>query len=161
MRAGYAVVSLVAALAACQPAAPAGLSAADQAAVRAADDAAARHIIAKDWAGWAGDFTEDAILMPNNGDPVTGRAGIQAWASGFPPFSDFKVSLEEVEGRGDLAYGRGTYSMMITPPGAQAPVHDHGKYLAIYRKQADGSWKASRDIFNSNVPLPAPPAPVK
>ncbi len=161
MRTGYAVVSLVVALTACQPTAPAGLSSADQAAVRAADNAAAQHIIAKDWTAWAGDFTEDAILLPPNGDPVTGRAGITAWAEAFPPFTDFTASLEEVEGRGDLAYGRGTYAMMITPPGAAGPIHDHGKYLAIYRKQADGTWKASRDMFNSDVPLPAPPAPVK
>lgn len=159
MRTAYSMMTVAVALLACQPAAPAGLSAADQAAIRAADDAAAQHIIAKDWAGWAGDFTEDAILMPPNGDPVMGPAGIKAWAEAFPPFTDFKVTLEEVEGRGDLAYGRGTYSMVISPPGAPAPIPDHGKYLAIYRKQADGSWKASRDIFNSNVPVPAPPAP--
>ena len=26
-----------------------------------------------------------------------------------------------------------------------------------YQKQADGSWKLIRDIFNSDIPVPAPP----
>ena len=58
----------------------------------------------------------------------------------------------------DLAYDRGTYSMTVTPPGA-APIEDRGKYLTIYRKQADGSWKIARVMFNSDLPLPAPEKP--
>jgi ketosteroid isomerase-like protein len=57
-----------------------------------------------------------------------------------------------------LAYDRGTYSMTITPPGAAA-IEDRGKYLTIYRKQADGSWKVLRVMYNSDLPLPAPEKP--
>lgn len=154
MNSRYLVVALVGALLGCQPASPAGLSEADQQAVRASDAASSQHIQAKDWAAWAGDFTEDAILMPPNGVPVTGRAAIQTWAEAFPPFTDFQTTTEEVEGHGDLAYVRGIYSMTLTLPGAPAPIPDNGKYLAIFRKQADGTWKASRDIFNSDLPVP-------
>jgi ketosteroid isomerase-like protein len=46
--------------------------------------------------------------------------------------------------------------MTVTPPGAPAPVDDHGKYIVIERKQPDGSWLITEDIFSSDVPLPAP-----
>jgi ketosteroid isomerase-like protein len=48
--------------------------------------------------------------------------------------------------------------MTVTPPGA-APFEDRGKYLTICRKQADGSWKVARAMFNSDLPLPAPEKP--
>lgn len=160
MRTSHAVVTLVAMLAACQPAAPAGLSEADVQAIRAADQAAVAAIAAKDWAGWAAGFTEQGIIMPPNTDAVTGRDGIQAWAAGFPPFTDFQGQVEEVEGLGNLAYVRGSYSLTITPPGA-APIPERGKFFYVTRKQADGTWKVVRDMWNSNLPVPAPAAPAK
>ncbi len=50
----------------------------------------------------------------------------------------------EIEGLGDLAYDRGTYSQTVTPDGA-APIEDRGKYLTILRKQA-----AHRSLPKSN-----------
>ncbi len=44
---------------------------------------------------------------------------------------------------------------MNDPQGKQ--MSDHGKYMVVWRKQADGKWKAVGDMFNSDVPLPAPP----
>jgi len=40
-----------------------------------------------------------------------------------------------------------------------APIEDRGKYLTIWRKQADGSWMVHRGTFNSDLPLPAPEKP--
>jgi ketosteroid isomerase-like protein len=34
------------------------------------------------------------------------------------------------------------------------PVIDNGKYLAVWKKQADGSWKAEADTWNSDKALP-------
>ena len=34
---------------------------------------------------------------------------------------------------------------------------DRGKYLTVWRKQADGTWKSIADMFNSDVPMPPPP----
>jgi ketosteroid isomerase-like protein len=101
-------------------------------------------------------YVEDAILLPPHGPSVEGRAAIQAWLAALPPISDARGQVEELDGRGDLAYVRGTYSLLITPPGTPAPLRDQGKVIQIYRKQADGSWKLARDIFNSDLPLPTP-----
>jgi ketosteroid isomerase-like protein len=34
------------------------------------------------------------------------------------------------------------------------PLEDTNKYVRIWQKLADGSWKLARVIFNSNSPLP-------
>ena len=32
------------------------------------------------------------------------------------------------------------------------PAADDGKYIEIWKRQADGSWKIAYDIFNSDLP---------
>ena len=137
---------------------PTGLSEADRTAIRQADEADMKMMNAKDWLGDMALYTEDAIQLPPNQAAVQGKAAIQAWEEAFPPFSNFQVQSLEIGGQGDLAYDRGTYSMTVTPPGT-APIEDRGKYLTICRKQADGSWKIARVMFNSDLPLPAPEKP--
>ena len=137
---------------------PTGLSEADRTAIRKADETDMMMMIAKDWKGDLALYTEDAIQLPPNQAALQGKAAIQAWDEAFPPFSNFQEQSLEIEGQGNLAYDRGTYSMTVTPPRA-APIEDRGKYLTIYRKQADGSWKIARVMFNSDLPLPAPEKP--
>jgi ketosteroid isomerase-like protein len=61
----------------------------------------------------------------------------------------------EVDGAGDIAYVYGKYSMTITSEEGE-PVQDSGKYIEIWKRQADGTWKVSLDIFNSDLPIPEP-----
>jgi uncharacterized protein (TIGR02246 family) len=136
---------------------PAGLSEADRTAIRQGDENYVKLANAKDFKGAAALYAEDAILLLPNQAAVQGRAAIQA-ALETSPASNFQLQILEIEGRGDLAYERGTYSETVTPTGA-APIEDRGKYLTIWRKQADGSWKMLRDIWNSDLPLPAPEKP--
>ena len=135
-----------------------GLSESDRMAIRQADETDMKMMNAKDWQGDLVLYEDDAIELPPNQAAVQGKAAIQAWDEAFPPFSNFQGQSLEIEGRGDLAYDRGTYSMTITPPGA-TPIEDHGKYLSIWRKQAGGLWKVSRVMFNSDLPVPAPKPP--
>jgi ketosteroid isomerase-like protein len=137
---------------------PTGLSEADRTAIRQVGETDMKMMNAKDWMGDLALYTEDAIELPPNQAAVQGKAAIQAWEEAFPPFSNFQVQSLEIGGQGDLAYDRGTYSMTVTPPGT-APIEDRGKYLTICRKQADGSWKIARVMFNSDLPLPAPEKP--
>ncbi len=62
-------------------------------------------------------------------------------------------------GSGDMAFVQGTYTASMKGPDGKA-VSDTGKYLEVWKKQADGSWKAVEDIWNSDMPM-TPPAPVK
>jgi ketosteroid isomerase-like protein len=134
----------------------AGLSAADLKTINDGSLAFSKAVLAKDWAAMSALYTEDGLLCPPNEPSVKGRAAIKAWAGKFPPLSAFVLKNEKVEGALDLAYVSGTFTMTIAPPGAP-PVKDSGKYLEIRKRQADGKWLMTIDIFNSD--LPAPPAP--
>jgi uncharacterized protein (TIGR02246 family) len=132
--------------------AAAPLSGADLSAIRAASQAYTQAANIHDWARWAGFFTDDGIFLPPNTAARTGRGEIEAWGRAFPPMKDLQIEPLEIDGRGDLAFARGRYSLVIALPN-QPEVRDVGKYIEIWRKQADGSWKVFRDTFNSDVPL--------
>jgi len=117
----------------------------------------AKAVLAKDWATLADLHTDDAVVSPPNEPSVKGRTAIQAWHEKSPPITEFKLSTVKVEGRDDLAYVVGTYALTITPPGAPGPVKDTGKYVEIRRRQPDGKWLIAVDIFNSDLPIAAPP----
>ena len=113
--------------------------------------------VAKDFAAWASLFLDDAIVNPPNEPTVKGRAAIRAWLEKLPPITEFKLNNDKVEGREDLAYVLGTYTMTITPPGAPGPVKDSGKFVTILRRQADGKWLCVVDMFSSDFPPVSPP----
>ncbi len=137
-------------MAACQPPGPATLSEEDIAGMEATSQAWVEAVNAGDWAAVGATYTEDAVLLPPNEPAVQGRSDIQAWFEALPPVSEIIDEVEEIDGVGDLAFIRGSYTLTMTPEGMDA-VADTGKYLSVRRKQADGSWLLSRDIFSSNL----------
>jgi ketosteroid isomerase-like protein len=65
-------------------------------------------------------------------------------------FGQFEIMNQEVEVSGDLGFARGTYSFIATPKEGGDEQHFEGKYLTIFKRQADGNWKIYRDCFNPN-----------
>jgi ketosteroid isomerase-like protein len=60
-------------------------------------------------------------------------------------------SIVQIDGQGDLAFARGTLSLLLDYEGA---VKEENKFLYILRKQPDGSWLWAIWINNSDQPLP-------
>jgi ketosteroid isomerase-like protein len=52
---------------------------------------------------------------------------------------------------GDLGYTSGLYESKLK--GTAGAAVDNGKYLTIWKKEADGSWEVLFDTFNSDRPL--------
>ncbi len=148
------LVTLAAALsvAACREAAmeAASLSEQDEAAIQAVSDAFVEAIVAGDVDSVAALYTEDAVFMPPGHPPVRGRAAIREFLAGFPPVESLELRNDEIEGRLDLAYVRGTLIMTLMPEGASEAMVDTGKYIEIRKRQPDGSWPLAVDIFNSS-----------
>ncbi|NQV17557.1 MAG: DUF4440 domain-containing protein [Armatimonadetes bacterium] len=93
-------------------------------------------------------MTEDAILFSFN-PPVIGLEKIK---SAMPCDSNFVLSWEpdfaEISGSGDMGYTSGIYlSIQKSDEGKEK--QGRGRYLSIWRKQNDGSWKAIADIGTS------------
>ena len=86
--------------------------------------------------------------MPPNQELVIGRSAIRNLFSTLT-VSEFQLEPVEIDGRGDLASARGTYSWTVRV-GEGEPVTESGKWLTIWRKQADGTWLLSQDISNSD-----------
>lgn len=57
----------------------------------------------------------------------------------------------------DIAYTQGIYTMTYTEPKTGMTLIEKGKYVTVYKKQDDGTWKAVEDIDNADGPaMPAP-----
>lgn len=98
-------------------------------------------------------YTDDAVMMPPNSPPVRGRDEILSLWRGVNVF-EIDIVIDEIEGYDDLAYVLGSFSMTFQPEGASRPIEDRGKYIEIRRRQSDGRWPMSRDIFNSDLEAP-------
>jgi uncharacterized protein (TIGR02246 family) len=136
-------------------AAPAGLSAQDEAAIRAVDAEWARAASAGDGNAIAALYASDATLLPPMEPMRQGQAAKKYWVDFTNSFSGTtELTATTVEGRGDLAYEVGTYRMSLTPKKAGAkplPV-GVGKYIEVLKKQADGSWKIVYDMWSPDAP---------
>jgi ketosteroid isomerase-like protein len=58
----------------------------------------------------------------------------------------------EVAQSGDIGYTSGTYEFTMNDASGK-PVNERGKYLEVWKKQADGKWKCVMDIWNSDLPV--------
>ena len=70
------------------------------------------------------------------------------------PHYAYTFRAEKIEASGDLAYSMGMYEATRTDRKTQEPVTDQGKYITVYKRQADGSWKAVQDMGSSDLPAP-------
>jgi ketosteroid isomerase-like protein len=141
------------------------LSAADsaakqaEAAIRTADQEWSRVFNSKDLEKSVGFCSENIEMLGPNEPRATGREAARQMFAGFfalPELSlNWTPSEIHVAKSVDMAYSTGTYKMSFKDPKGNK-IEDHGKYATIWEKQHDGSWKVALDVFNSDVPLPAP-----
>ncbi len=99
---------------------------------------------------------DDIVVMPPNMPMVVGRAATVGFMREFLSQFDLRIQYvsEETEVHGDFAFDRGTYSQTLTPKSGGAPMPEEGKYLWLYSRMSDGSWKMSRVMWNASEPLP-------
>jgi uncharacterized protein (TIGR02246 family) len=111
--------------------------------------------LAKDPARIAAHYADDAVFLNSGEPPVIGRTAILGVFTGLVSDPAFTLKLTtvgvDVSDSGDLGYTRGTYVFALTDPQSKQVIHDHGNYVTVYRKAADGSWKATEDVSVSDV----------
>jgi uncharacterized protein (TIGR02246 family) len=121
-------------------------------------DAVEQHIteIGAQWArNWnAGDldklvqaYAPDAVYMPPHHAAIHGRDAIHEYLKAPMQHGVGQLSYEVtfVKHSGDLAYDVGRYSMT-------GKRDDRGKYLTVWRRQANGEWLIVADTWSSDLP---------
>jgi uncharacterized protein (TIGR02246 family) len=95
-------------------------------------------------------YTDDAVRMPPNAPALIGQESIRSWTQANLDQNTYQLDNppEEVQVSGDWAFARGTYTVTVTPKAGGESIQLEGKYLVVFQKQPDGSWKAARDIWN-------------
>lgn len=100
-------------------------------------------------------YAEDAILLPPNDVPVTGKAAIRSrYEEGFRSFRfDIAFSSDEIQLFGEWAFIRGTIRGKTIPKGASSSRILNDKFIMVLHHQENG-WKIARLIWNGSDPLP-------
>jgi ketosteroid isomerase-like protein len=98
------------------------------------------------------ELTDDVKFMPPNQAPVQGKAAVRTWYEGVLAEATtvaVAVSQREVVVAGDWGIESGSYDWTLKPKAGGAPFVARGSFLAIWRQDPSGIWKAHRDIWNS------------
>src|SRR5262245_33565757 len=122
-------------------------------AVCALDAGFIRNANAGDAAALVRDFYADgAVLLAPGAPRFDGTEAIRAFWQGFIDggVKDISIETTEIVEVGDLGYGIGAYACSVAADGTWG--RETGKYIVIYRRQADGGWKVIADQFNSDLP---------
>lgn len=132
--------------------------AADEAVLKKLDEEWSKAAGAKDVEKTISYYSDDAVVLPPNSPKITGKEGFRSlWKSllNEPGFhGGWSATKVEVARSGDLAYVTGNYEMTANDAGGK-PQTDKGKFLEVWKKQADGNWKCSVDMFSSDLPVHA------
>ena len=106
-------------------------------------------------------YDEDAVYMPSFASTIEGREKI---LDAYRPYYDSTaIRLSWVPSRAEVARSRdmgwtiGTYTVTHTDDKGTTTIR-HGRYVTIWKKQRDGSWKA---VLDSGTPDEKPESPAE
>jgi ketosteroid isomerase-like protein len=121
--------------------------------IEAANEAYGKAVANQDVAAVVALYAQDAILLPPDSPIAQGSDAIRAVLQGYMDAGAQSLALETtaLDDQGDLVVDVGRYTLGMQPPGAD-PITDVGKYLQVYKRQSDGSFRIAYDCFNSDGP---------
>jgi ketosteroid isomerase-like protein len=112
----------------------------------------AKDVAARGGAGFADWFADDGVALGNGAAPLIGKVAIARSAAWSP--TAYQLIWTPTDGlmgpSGDMGYTWGHYEGHSKDANGN-PVTTSGRYMTIWRKQLDGSWKVVLDA-GSNEP---------
>lgn len=101
-------------------------------------------------------WTDDGRMMPPNQPTLHGRVAIQAHFAHLFKQRQFRYTLAncELQISGSMAVERVEYHVITHSIGDGSVAEDSGKGLHVYRRDADGRWQLTEDIWNSDRVAP-------
>jgi ketosteroid isomerase-like protein len=102
-------------------------------------------------------YDENAVMLVPTTPMVKGKANIEktmiGWMQSPMKLKAVNFATISVEGSGDMAVQLGKYFETFDMEGKV--IADTGKFVTVWKKQMDGSWKIAYDVWNSDSPAPA------
>lgn len=94
-------------------------------------------------------LTQDAIQMPQGRMPVYGNENIfnMMKENDETIILQWEPQFAEVSDNADMGWTWGLYKVLSSANNAELST---GKYLNVWKKQTDGTWKVRVDIGNTN-----------
>lgn len=102
------------------------------------------------FASW---FASDAVTLANGKPPVVGHDAIAAAATWTPAAYQltWKVEGARMSQTGDMGFTWGHYDG-VAKDAEGNPVKTSGRYMTVWKKQPDGTWKVEVDASNDGPP---------
>jgi len=102
---------------------------------------------------WVSFYTDDAVILPPHAPMVIGEEAIRAFGSELMSNPDYAASWQttkvEVARSGDLAYSYGPTETTMNDAEGNS-ITEQQKWVVVWKKQPDDSWKCAVEIFNSD-----------
>lgn len=113
----------------------------------------AKDVAAHGGAGFASWFAEDGVALGNGAQPLIGKVAIAKSATWSP--KDYQLTWTPTDAlvgpSGDMGYTWGHFEGRSKDANGN-PVVTSGRYITMWRKQPDGSWKVVLDAGANDAP---------
>jgi ketosteroid isomerase-like protein len=115
----------------------------------------AKDVAARGGPGFASWFADDGVLLGNGVAPIVGKVAIEKSSTWSP--KDYQLTWTPTDAvmgpSGDIGYTWSFYQGHSKDAGGN-PVNTSGRFITIWRKEPDGSWKVALDA-GANAPAEA------
>lgn len=101
-------------------------------------------------------WSDDIVTLTQGETPMIGKDANRAAMlrlreeSSEVQITDYILSFNEVKIVGDWAFEWGTYSGTVRPLDGSEAIRTTGKVIRVLKKEADGSWKIARAMYDSD-----------
>lgn len=110
---------------------------------------------ANDPARAAAFYDSDGAMLAPNRPLLSGKKAIAEFIAKSFELQEYHIhwhaNQAEAARSGELGYTSGVYEMSFRQTSGKL-FFDKGKYLMIWKRQADGTWKVLFDMSNSDLP---------
>jgi ketosteroid isomerase-like protein len=103
-------------------------------------------------------MAEDVIIMPPGEPVLKGKAAVRTWYEQFVKqmrTSSLNITDRELLISGDHATEVAGFEWTLVPVAGGQQIVDRGSYIQVWKRQPDGRWVFSREVWNSAAPPPA------
>jgi ketosteroid isomerase-like protein len=104
-------------------------------------------------------YSDDAIVLPPNARSAATREAIRNFWRDLLTSSGLVITWKparvQLGKSGEMAWVSGAYELTLNDTSGK-PINDRGKYLEVWERKPDGTWKCVADMWNSDLVASTP-----